>query len=43
MGGRGRVMASWMASCDVYRCASLFIFPLFSNSESLHPVMNNGL
>jgi hypothetical protein len=29
MGGRGRVMASRMAFCDVYRCASLFISAVF--------------
>jgi hypothetical protein len=29
MGGRGRVMASWMPSRDVYRCTSLIISAIF--------------
>jgi hypothetical protein len=32
-----------MASYDVYRCTSLFLFLLFSNSEPLLHVRNNGL
>jgi hypothetical protein len=29
-------------SCDVYRCTSLFLFPLFSNSEPLFIVLSKG-
>jgi hypothetical protein len=45
MGGRGRVMASRMVPCDVYRCASLFIFRCFRTLDlyflSLTMVCNN--
>jgi hypothetical protein len=44
MGGRGRVMASRMTFCDVYRCASLFIstdFELWIFSLSWTMVCNN--
>jgi hypothetical protein len=35
-------MAPQTASCDVYRCASLFV-SVVSNSELLVIVMNNNL
>jgi hypothetical protein len=42
MGGRERVMASRIASCDVYRRASLFIFRCFRTLNLYFPIMNNG-
>jgi hypothetical protein len=35
-------MASPMASCDAYRCASLFYFHYFPNSEPLFHILRNG-